>query len=134
MRTSDGRRSGRCGEGGLRRAWSLMLAVLLVLTGAGLGPAAPRAGAVTSPSQAGAGSADGRDPALLRAAQRPAILSQRAADPHAPAMPPAPALPALGPSVEAAARGIVRTADGRTGPPLPLRARPYEARAPPAAA
>jgi hypothetical protein len=128
--------SGRRTEGErkevLRRGWSALLALVLVLVGAGLGTGGPRAAAVAVPSQAGPGSADGRDAAVVRAQSRLAILTHRAADPHATAAAPEPGLAASAPD------GVARTGKAATGTgqraPLWRAAapHPYQARAPPA--
>ncbi|MFM9861820.1 hypothetical protein RUR49_25455 [Pseudoxanthobacter sp. M-2] len=122
--------------GAWRRGWPVLLALFLLVTGGGLsGPGGlvqalrgvPHAGA-------GAGSADTRDPALLRSGGRQAVLAQRSADPAAA---PAPLEPALAPEPASG-----RLADGRsvaTGAPRVAGtpgspAHSYQARAPPATA
>ena len=122
--------------GAWRRGWPVLLALFLLVTGGGLsGPGGlvqalrgvPHAGA-------GAGSADTRDPALLRSGGRQAVLTQRSADPAAA---PAPLEPALAPEPASG-----RLADGRsvsTGAPRVAGTpgapdRSYQARAPPATA
>lgn len=114
----------------MRRGWSALLALLLVCVGAGLGSGGPRAATLATPANAGAGTADGRDAAVIRAQARPAILTQRADDPHAGVASPEPVLTSA-------------AADAAPGEPsatdldprmLPLRdalPRPYQARAPP---
>lgn len=117
----------------MRRGWSALLALLLVLVGAGFGSGTPRLATVAAPAHAGAGAADGRDALPVRAQSRPTLLAQRAADP--PGTLPAPdALPgtaALAPPVpeEAAAALAARPVSDRPAGPR----RPYQARAPPAA-
>ena len=123
--------------GAWRRGWPVLLALLLLVTSGGLGGAGGLAQALRGTPQAGAGAgagpADGRDPALLRSGARQAVLTQRTADPTAVPASIEPALlprlpepfPVLGHSRPADA---VRTTDSRAGPD-----RLYRARAPPAA-
>jgi hypothetical protein len=115
----------------VRRGWSALLALLLVCVGAGLGSGAPRAATLATPANAGAGAADGRDAAVIRAQARPAVLTQRADDPHAGAASPEPVL--TSPAAADAAPGEPCASD-LDPHVLPLRAalpRPYQARAPP---
>jgi hypothetical protein len=113
-----------------QRGWSALLAVLLLVTGAGLGgPTLTHA--LRGAAQAGSGAADGRDAALVRAGSRPAILAQRSGDPSSL---PTPIEPALAPEppaafaihTAAAPHAFVPAAERAVAPP-----HGYEARAPP---
>ncbi len=135
MRQVSERGCRRVAEGRLawRRGWPALLALLLLVTGSGLGAAGGLAQALRGGPQAGAGAADSRDQALLRSGGRQAVLAQRAAEP---ATAPVPLEPALAPEPadgrladgRAAAPGAARTAGTPAGP-----LHPYQARAPPLA-
>jgi hypothetical protein len=126
----------RVAEGRLawRRGWPALLALLLLVTGSGLGAAGGLAQALRGAPQAGAGTADSRDPALLRHAGRHAVLVQRTADP---ALAPAPVEPGLLPEPFAALSGNQQarpSGPSRAAGKLAALPRPYQARAPPPAA
>lgn len=137
MRQVSDRRSSEHADGtpgAWRRGWPILLALFLLVTGGGLNGPGGLAQALRGVAQAGAGSADTRDPALLRHGSRQAVLTQRSADP---ASAPVPIEPALAPAPRrdrfpdgraAATRALPAT--GTPGGP----GRPYQARAPPATA
>lgn len=133
MQEAAGGRRGT-GEIAVRRGCAALLALLLALVSAGLGPGAPRP-ATASPAHAGAGASDSREPVLLRPSQRPAILTHRAGD-RLDATPPSdPALPAARAGIRFAdAADAVRAGEPRHRPRHTGQPRPYQARAPPAAA
>ncbi len=118
-----------------RRGWPFLLALLLLITGGGIAGPGGLAQALRGTPQAGAGAgaADGRDPALLRSGGRHAVLTQRTADPAAV---PAPIEPALLPQLPEPfpSLGHDRPADGVPAADVGEGSwRPYRARAPPVA-
>jgi hypothetical protein len=108
-----------------------LLAVLLLVTGAGLGGPSGLAHALRGAPQAGSGAADGRDPALVRTGSRPAILAQRSGDPSSLPAQAEPALspePLAAPAVHGAATPRIAVTAGW---PAVSLAHAYQARAPP---
>jgi hypothetical protein len=116
-----------------QRGWSALLAVLLLVTGAGLGGPSGLAHALRDAAQAGSGAADGRDPAFVRTGSRPTILAQRSGDPSSL---PAPVEPALSPEPSAAFAAHAGAVPHASQPAADRAVAPphgYEARAPPPA-
>jgi hypothetical protein len=115
-----------------QRGWSALLAVLLLVTGAGLGGPSGLAHVLRGAPQAGSGAADGRDPALVRTGSRPAILAQRSGEPSSLPAPIAPALAPEPPAAFAIPGGVAPTAAKPAAERAVAPSHGYEARAPPA--